>query len=92
MISKMLGCNVHIVTSILEDFMSEYLQNEIDCWFAEWWIEPDLYHFNRMGIWQYGGENSFLESTEIEGVGVVDKNVCYRDYPLLIKNGGYNGW
>lgn len=33
-----------------------------------------------------------MESNSISGVGVIDKDKCYKDYPAIIKNGGYNGW
>ena len=45
-----------------------------------------------MGIWQFGGETNYLESNSIPGVGVVDKDKCYKDYPTIIKQGGWNGW
>ena len=78
--------------SVLEDFFSDHLRNDVDCWFAQWYLSPDAYYYNCLGIWQYGGEENYLESPEIEGVGVVDMNYVYRDYPLIIKNRHYNGF
>lgn len=72
--------------------MSNHIRNDFDCWFAQWNTKPNSYKYNRMGIWQYGGETNYLESNSIPGVGTIDKNICYKDYPTIIKNGGYNGW
>ena len=44
------------------------------------------------GMWQYGGEVNYLESNSIPGVGTVDKDKCYKDYPTIIKEGGWNNW
>ena len=78
--------------SELDDLLSEHIRNDFDCWFAQWNSKPNSYKYNRLGIWQYGGETNYLESNSISGVGVVDKNICYKDYPTIIKSGGYNGW
>ena len=43
-------------------------------------------------MWQYGGYVNYIESSTIPGVGTVDKNYMYKDYPSIIKNGGYNNW
>ena len=43
-------------------------------------------------MWQYGGEQNFIDGNSIPGVGVIDKDRCYKDYPTIIKNGGYNNW
>jgi hypothetical protein len=72
--------------------MNNHIRNDYDCWFAQWWKEPSSYKYNRLGIWQYGGETNYLNSPSISGVGVIDQNICYKDYPTIIKNGGYNGW
>lgn len=78
--------------SELDDMLSAHIRNDFDCWFAQWYTEPSSYKYNRLGIWQYGGETNYLESNSIPGVGVADKNLCYKDYPTIIKSGGYNGW
>lgn len=66
------------------------LLNSYDVWVAHW--NSTCGYKGNYGIWQYGGETNFLESNFIAGVGVVDKNKCLKDYPTIIKNGGYNGW
>lgn len=62
-----------------------------DIWLASW-TPSCTYTGSNLGIWQYGGEINKIESNSISGVGVIDKNKCYKDYPTIIKNGGYNGW
>ena len=72
--------------------MNNHIRNDYDCWFAQWYTKPTSYKYNRLGVWQYGGETNYLNSPTIPGVGVTDQNLCYKDYPTIIKNGGYNGW
>ena len=75
----------------IHNYISAEVLNSCDLWFAQWWKRPE-YDGDNMGMWQYGGEENYLESNSIDGVGVVDKDKCYRDYPAIIKNGGFNGW
>lgn len=69
-----------------EDLLSSY-----DVWLAQW-NDECTYKGDTIGIWQYGGETNYIDGNSIDGVGVIDKDFCYKDYPLLIKNQGYNGW
>lgn len=78
--------------SELDNFMSKHVREDFDCWFAQWHTSPADYKYNRLGIWQYGGEYNVIDGNSIAGVGVIDKNKSYKDYPTIIKNGGYNGW
>ena len=64
----------------------------VDIWWAQWWKVCEIPDYLTLGIWQYGGEVNYLETNKIEGVGVIDKNFSYKDYPTIIKNGGFNGW
>lgn len=75
----------------LNYLISSEVANSVDIWFAQWWKTCD-YKGANLGMWQYGGETNYIESNSISGVGVIDKNKCYKDYPSIIKNGGYNGW
>ena len=75
----------------IHNYISAEVLNSCDLWFAQWWKWPD-YDGDNMGMWQYGGETNYLESNSIPGVGVVDKDKCYKDYPTIIKQGGWNGW
>lgn len=78
--------------SELDSMLSDHIRNDYDCWFAQWYTSPSGYKYSRLGMWQYGGETNYLESNNISGVGTIDKNKCYKDYPTIIKNGGYNGF
>ncbi len=84
----MLYANLKWINNKLND--STLLDN-YDIWLAQWNDECE-YNGQTLGIWQYGGETNYLESNSIDGVGVIDKNFCYKDYPLIIKNGHYNNW
>ena len=75
----------------INNYISSEVLNSCDLWFAQWWKVPQ-YDGSNMGMWQYGGETNYLDSPTIPGVGVVDQDKCYKDYPTIIKNGGYNGW
>ena len=76
-------------------WLGEYIDKSVymscDLWIAQW-NSTCQYTGDNLGMWQYGGEVNYLESNSISGVGVIDKDICYRDYPTIIKNGGYNGW
>lgn len=76
----------------LDNMLSDHIRKDYDCWFAQWNSKPNAYKYNRLGMWQYGGETNYLESNSISGVGTIDKNYVYKDYPTIIKNGGYNGF
>lgn len=67
------------------------LLESVDIYCAQW-SSKCQYDGSRLGMWQYGGETNFLESNNIPGVGTIDKDMCYKDYPSIIKNGGYNNW
>lgn len=75
----------------IRDYLTADVVNSCDIWLAEWGRYPD-YAKDNLGMWQYGGETNLIESNSISGVGVIDKDKCYKDYPTIIKNGGYNGW
>ena len=72
--------------------MNNHIRNDYDCWFAQWSSRPSAYKYNRLGMWQYGGETNLIDGNSISGVGTIDKDVVYKDYPTIIKNGGYNNW
>ena len=74
----------------LRDWIRADTIDKCDVWLAQWNYAPDW--TKKLGLWQYGGETNFLESNSIAGIGVIDKDRCYKDYPTIIKDGGYNGW
>ncbi|MBQ5687256.1 MAG: hypothetical protein IIV23_06080, partial [Ruminococcus sp.] len=62
----------------------------VDMWFAHW-ASRCGYTEDNLGIWQFGGETNCICSPYIEGQ-IFDQDYCYKDYPSIIKSGGYNGW
>ncbi len=78
----------------IRDLISKDVVNSTDIWLAEWGRYPD-YKEKNLGMWQFSdGDTDFVENRPIiPSVGVaVDKNICYKDYPTIIKSGGYNGF
>lgn len=75
----------------LNNLISKEVANSVDIWFAQWWKTCD-YKGKNLGMWQYGGETNYIDGNSIPGVGVIDKDLCYKDYPTIIRNGGYNGF
>ena len=73
------------------NYISKDICDKYDLWVAQWNKTCD-YKGKNLGMWQYGGELNYLESNSISGVGTIDKDRCYKDYPAIIKNGGYNNW
>lgn len=65
--------------------------SKYDIWLASW-TKKCTYSGSNLGFWQYGGETNLIESNSIPGVGVIDKDLAYKDYPKIIMDGGYNGW
>ena len=75
----------------IENYIAESVYQKYDIWFAHW-ARSCGYKGGNLGIWQYGGETNLIDGNSIDGVGIIDKDLCYRDYPTIIKSGGYNGW
>lgn len=71
------------------DWLNNYVDDgqlaHYDKWVAQYAAKctyPGAY-----GMWQYTG------SGKVDGIAVpVDMNLCYQDYPGIIKAGGYNNW
>lgn len=64
--------------------------DKYDVWLAQWSATYD-YTRRPLGMWQYGGEQNFLEPTAIEGLsGSFDKDFSYKNYPMIVKAYGYN--
>lgn len=66
------------------------LLDKYDIWVAQW--SSSCSYKGSYGMWQYGGEVNYIDGSTIPGVGTVDKDKAYKDYPSIIKNGGYNNW
>ena len=75
----------------VENLIDSAIVNKYDMWFAHW-ARACGYKGKNLSIWQYGGETNLIDGNSIPGVGVIDKNLCYKDYPTIIKDSGKNGW
>ena len=75
----------------LDNYIDRSVYNQYDIWIAAWLRECN-YSGSNLGIWQYGGETNLIDGNSIAGVGVIDKDLFYKDYPVIIKAGGYNNW
>lgn len=53
-------------------------------WLAQWKVSGPSY---TCGIWQKSGDTKIPQAT-----GNVDLNVCYRDFPTIIRRNGFNGF
>ena len=62
------------------------IKAECETWIANYNTSYD-YKNSGYGMWQYTNEG------KVSGIsGNVDLNICYKDYPSIIKSGGYNGY
>ena len=77
----MLYANKYWLTGLLDmSRLSEY-----DVWLAQWSAAPS--YSGSYGMWQCSASGS------VPGIsGAVDLDYAYRDYPVLIKDAGLNGW
>lgn len=65
------------------------LNKKFDWWIAQWAKEaPSGIDY---GVWQFGGSTNLIRSAKIAGV-TTDQNYCVKDYPAIIKEGGFNGY
>lgn len=68
------------------DAMKKYADLEPhDLWQADW--RSGIKPYENAGIWQYTAVG------KVDGInGNVDMNICYKDYPNIIRNAGLNGF
>lgn len=74
----------------IENYISPDVYNKYDMWFAHW-ASKCGYTGSNLSMWQYGGEVNCIRSPYIEG-DIFDQDFVYKDYPKIIKEGGYNNW
>jgi hypothetical protein len=74
----------------IENLLDRDIYTGVDMWWAQWATRCG-YPENNLGMWQFGGETNYICSPYIEGE-IYDQNYAYKDYPTIIKQGGYNGW
>ena len=73
----------------LRDYTHIDKLDKYDKWIAQWSKKntcPIEY-----GMWQFGGETNNIRTNKVAGV-VCDQDYCYKDYPLIIRNAGLNGF
>lgn len=76
---------LYISCSPLERFISESTAKKYALWVAEY---NSRCRYNAdYGMWQYSSKG------KVNGIGGnYDMNYCYKNYPSIIKNGGFNGY
>ena len=77
---------IYISRSPAQQYLNEYCRKNYALWLAEY--SPTGLHWNGpVGMWQYGSTG------QVAGiVGDVDVDMCYEDYPTMIKRAGLNGF
>lgn len=69
-----------------DNYLDSYCRKNYALWLAEY-SSTGLHWNGDVGMWQYGSTG------RVAGIsGDVDMDICYVDYPALIKRGGYNGF
>lgn len=76
---------IYISRSPAQQYLDDYCRKNYALWLAEY--GGVLNWSGDVGIWQNSASGRF------EGItGDVDTDICYVDYPALIKSGGFNGF
>ena len=74
--------------AMFSTYMNDSWLKDYEHWVAQWSTELQ---YSGAGMWQFGGETNYIRSNKINGQ-TVDQNYMLKDYPSIIKNGGYNGY
>ena len=76
---------LYISRSPLERFISESTAKKYALWVAEY--NSKCRYKGDYGMWQYSSKG------KVNGIsGNCDMNYCYKNYPSVIKKGGFNGY
>ena len=81
------GCFVGLYgsASSLTTHTADDIKSHYTIWLAHW-VDKTNYS-GAYGIWQYS------EKGKVDGIsGNVDLDICYKDFPAIIKGKGLNGW
>ena len=69
--------------------LTTHTADDIKSWYTIWlahWVDKTNYS-GAYGIWQHS------EKGKVAGInGNVDLDICYKDFPTIIKGKGLNGW
>ena len=75
---------VYCSTFWYTQYVSEKVRNKYPCWIAQW--ADKCTYTGAYGMWQDGAK-------VVDGInGAVDHDICYVDYPSIIKSKGLNGY
>lgn len=70
------------------NFFTDTVKNKYGLWIAQWSTKCKIENFD---IWQYGAEQNLIDSKYIDGIsGVVDKNITYKNFPVIMETTGLN--
>ena len=89
------GYYVAIYASEISGFkerLNTYMLSAYDKWVAKYSkTAPTSLSY---GMWQYGGSTNYINSAKVPGVSsaACDQDYSYKDYPSIIKSGGFNGF
>ena len=71
--------------SSLKTHTADDIKNRYTIWLAHWTQQTN--YSGAYNIWQYSSEEN------IDGIsGNVDLDICYKDFPIIIKAKGLNGF
>ena len=82
------------VYSSLSFFGSYLYDSELQSythWVAQWAKACTYKPTELAAMWQFGGETNLIRSNKVAGV-TCDQNYMLKDFPAIIKAGGYNGY
>ena len=100
----MLAAEGYLVGLYTGKYFSSQLPMDTICakyeaWIAHYLVAGDGTYDGTGDYWKYGptyasqyGMYQFTDSVWINGYGRYDGNVCYNDYPTIVKTYGFNGY
>lgn len=62
------------------------LAKRFTSWIAKWSTSQPV-----CDMWQFGGETNYIRTNKIAGM-TCDQDYAYKDFPSIIKKGGFNGY
>lgn len=80
---------IYSSASFFKTYMDESRLTNYDKWIAQW--ASKCTYSGNYGMWQFGGETNVLRTNKIAGV-TCDQDYALKDYPVIIKNAGLNGF
>ena len=79
-------CGVYASRSHVQMYFDSETKSRYSLWLAEWGAKLN-YSGGEVGMWQYSNKGT------ISGIsGKVDMDICYVDYPTVIRAAGKNGY